>query len=69
MLTDPVTGELLDLDGGELLRRFTDSDAYKPLLPKYPRLRVSDPATIRLHGFDEQPSVSERYDQMTNGAC
>jgi predicted TIM-barrel fold metal-dependent hydrolase len=40
MLTDPVTSELLDLGRFELLTRFTDPDAYKPLLRKYPKLRV-----------------------------
>jgi predicted TIM-barrel fold metal-dependent hydrolase len=40
MLTDPVTGELLDLGRFELLTRFTDPDANKPLLEKYPKLRV-----------------------------
>lgn len=40
MRTDPVTGELLDLDRFQLLTRFTDPDAYKPLLEKHPRLRI-----------------------------
>jgi uncharacterized protein len=40
MRTDPVTGELLNLGRFELLTRFTDPDAYKPLLEKYPRLRI-----------------------------
>jgi uncharacterized protein len=40
MRRDPVTGEVLNLERFELLTRFTDPDAYKPLLEKYPRLRV-----------------------------
>jgi predicted TIM-barrel fold metal-dependent hydrolase len=40
MRTDPVTGELLNTGRFELLTRFTDPDAYVPLLEKYPRLRI-----------------------------
>jgi len=40
MRTDPVSGELLSLSPLELLTRFTDPDAYLPLLQKHPRLRV-----------------------------
>jgi uncharacterized protein len=40
MLTDPVSGEVLDLGRYELLERFTDPDAYVPLLQKHPKLRV-----------------------------
>jgi predicted TIM-barrel fold metal-dependent hydrolase len=40
MRTDPVTGGLLNLGRFELLTRFTDPEAYKPLLEKYPMLRV-----------------------------
>jgi len=40
MRTDPVTGELLNIGRFELLTRFTDPDAYLPLLQKYPQLRV-----------------------------
>jgi uncharacterized protein len=40
MRTDPVTGDVLDLGRHELLTRFTDPDAYVPLLQRHPRLRV-----------------------------
>jgi predicted TIM-barrel fold metal-dependent hydrolase len=40
MRTDPVTGEVLNLGRYELLRRFTDPDAYVPLLERHPRLRI-----------------------------
>jgi len=40
MRTDPVTGELLNIGRLELLTRFTDPDAYMPLLEKFPRLRI-----------------------------
>jgi predicted TIM-barrel fold metal-dependent hydrolase len=40
MRTDPVTGELLNIGRDELLTRFTDPEAYVPLLQKYPKLRV-----------------------------
>jgi len=41
MLTDPVSGEVLNIGRLELLTRFTDPDAYRPLLEKYPGLRVN----------------------------
>jgi len=40
MLTDPVTGELLNLGRKELLTRFTDPDSYVPILEAYPTLRI-----------------------------
>jgi predicted TIM-barrel fold metal-dependent hydrolase len=40
MRTDPVTGELLNIGRFDLLTRFTDPDAYLPLLQEYPRLRI-----------------------------
>jgi uncharacterized protein len=40
MQTDPETGELLDLPLDELLLRFTDPDAYRPILNRHPRLRI-----------------------------
>ena len=40
MLTDPVSGNVLALGRYELLERFTDPDAYVPLLEKHPKLRV-----------------------------
>ncbi len=40
MRTDPVTGEVLDAGRLELLTRFTDPDAYVPLLERFPKLRV-----------------------------
>jgi uncharacterized protein len=40
MLTDPETGEALRLGRFELLTRFTDPDAYRPLLRKHPQLRL-----------------------------
>jgi uncharacterized protein len=40
MLTDPVTGEVLKLGRHELLTRFTDPDAYVPLLQRHPQLRL-----------------------------
>jgi predicted TIM-barrel fold metal-dependent hydrolase len=40
MRTDPVSGEVLNIGRRELLSRFTDPDAYRPLLEKHPKLRV-----------------------------
>jgi predicted TIM-barrel fold metal-dependent hydrolase len=40
MLTDPVTGDVLALGRYELLERFTDPEAYVPLLEKHRDLRV-----------------------------
>lgn len=40
MRTDPVTGDDLGNDLGELLTRYTDPDAYRPILEKHPRLRI-----------------------------
>jgi predicted TIM-barrel fold metal-dependent hydrolase len=40
MRTDPLSGEVLNISRDELLRRFTDPDAYRPLLEKHPKLRV-----------------------------
>jgi predicted TIM-barrel fold metal-dependent hydrolase len=40
MRRDPLTGEILDLRRLELLTRFTDPDAYVPLLERHPRLRI-----------------------------
>jgi uncharacterized protein len=40
MQTDPVTGQVLNLERHELLTRFTDPDAYLPLLERHPRLRI-----------------------------
>ena len=40
MRTDPETGERLDLPLDKLLLRFTDPDAYRPILDRHPRLRI-----------------------------
>jgi uncharacterized protein len=40
MRTDPVTGERLDLGLKELLTRFTDPDAYLPVLRAHPSLKL-----------------------------
>lgn len=40
MRTDPVSGEVWNDSPFELLTRFTDPDAYLPLLKAHPRLRV-----------------------------
>lgn len=40
MLTDPVTGQPLQLGVKELLTRFTDPDSYVPILEAYPTLRI-----------------------------
>jgi predicted TIM-barrel fold metal-dependent hydrolase len=40
MRVDPVTGDVLQLGRYELLERFTDPDAYVPLLRAHPKLRV-----------------------------
>jgi predicted TIM-barrel fold metal-dependent hydrolase len=40
MRTDPKTGEVWNDNTFELLTRFTDPDAYRPLLEKHPKLRV-----------------------------
>jgi predicted TIM-barrel fold metal-dependent hydrolase len=40
MRTDPETGEVWNDGRFELLTRFTDPNAYRPLLEKYPKLRV-----------------------------
>jgi uncharacterized protein len=40
MRTDPITGNVVNLDRYELLTWFTDPDAYQPLLETYPKLRV-----------------------------
>jgi uncharacterized protein len=40
MRTDPVTGERLGLSRDDLLTRFTDPDAYIPILEAYPDLRL-----------------------------
>jgi hypothetical protein len=37
MRRDPITGEVLNLGRFELLARFTDPDAYIPLLEKHPK--------------------------------
>ena len=40
MRTDPVTGERLDLGREQLLTRFTDPDAYVPILDARPELTI-----------------------------
>jgi predicted TIM-barrel fold metal-dependent hydrolase len=40
MRTDPVTGQHLNLSRFELLTRFTDPDAYLPILAAHPKLRL-----------------------------
>jgi predicted TIM-barrel fold metal-dependent hydrolase len=40
MRTDPVTGERLNLDREQLLTRFTDPDAYLPILDARPELTI-----------------------------
>jgi predicted TIM-barrel fold metal-dependent hydrolase len=40
MRRDPVTGHRLDLGRFELLTRFTDPDAYVPILDRHPTLRL-----------------------------
>jgi predicted TIM-barrel fold metal-dependent hydrolase len=40
MRTDPETGKRLDLPLDKLLLRFTDPDAYRPILDRHPRLRI-----------------------------
>jgi uncharacterized protein len=40
MRRDPVTGKRLDLDLKELIERFTEPDAYVPILDAHPNLRL-----------------------------
>jgi len=40
MRTDPISGELLNLDRHQLLTLFTAPEAYRPLLEKHPNLRI-----------------------------
>jgi hypothetical protein len=40
MRLDPVSGQRLDLGRFELLTRFTDPDAYVPILDRHPQLKL-----------------------------
>jgi hypothetical protein len=40
MRIDPATGQRLDLSRAELLLRFTDPDAYRPILDRHPQLQI-----------------------------